>query len=327
MRSHGGELPAYLEYFENGSEYCVLYDQIQSEQSSRFYKKRNRNMILMVEEEIEVLPNFMWMTLGQIKQLMKIDNLVNMDTRTVLSGIPLVTIKYSTDELTAVKNMIGNEAFFNSVFMSNISDSLIPLYQHINDYKMFHEVEAVTVPLFQLVHWSVDDYGITSDFFSDFCVRYYDIEINGREVKKWIQPLFKAIGSAIFGLICKKESGVLKLLVSMKAEIGSFDKVEISPSIQWGAADGNRTRNNVELLFENKLKAMEGIILDVKLSEEGGRFYHEQNRNIILEISCNELLTVPKGYFWVDLGTLNYLVQINNCLNIQLRNLLALLDI
>ena len=36
---------------------------------------------------------------------------------------------------------------------------------------------------------------------------------------------------------------------------------------------------------------------------------------------------LPKGYVWSDYGTLNILTQINNCLNIQLRNLLSLLEL
>jgi oxidase EvaA len=65
----------------------------------------------------------------------------------------------------------------------------------------------------------------------------------------------------------------------------------------------------------------------VVLSEEGGRFYHEQNRNVIIELDKDELDEVPDGYFWVNYRTLNQLVQINNCLNIQLRNLLSLLEV
>lgn len=84
-RVHGGNLPRYFECFENASKYHIIYDQIQSEQSARFYKKRNRNIIIEISEEIQVDSNYCWMTLGQIKQLMKIDNLVNMDTRTVIS--------------------------------------------------------------------------------------------------------------------------------------------------------------------------------------------------------------------------------------------------
>ena len=87
-QKHGGKKPAYLEYFLNADKYKVLVDQIQSEQSSRFLGKRNRNIIVVVNEDVDVLPSHMWMTLKQIKELMKIDNLVNMDTRTVLSCIP-----------------------------------------------------------------------------------------------------------------------------------------------------------------------------------------------------------------------------------------------
>ena len=80
-------------------------------------------------------------------------------------------------------------------------------------------------------------------------------------------------------------------------------------------------------MFEEKLRKQEGILLDVLLSEEGGRFYHEQNRNVIMEVEIEELGELPEGYFWVNYSSLNYLVQVNNCLNIQLRNLLSLLEV
>ncbi len=85
--------------------------------------------------------------------------------------------------------------------------------------------------------------------------------------------------------------------------------------------------NEVERIVESKLKEKKDIILDVFLSEEGGRFYHEQNRNVIIKIADDELKQLPEGYFWVNYSTLNYMIQINNCLNIQLRNLLSLLKI
>ena len=50
----------------------------------------NRNIIIKIEEEIEMHDNFIWLTLGQIKELMHMDNLVNMDTRTVISGISFI---------------------------------------------------------------------------------------------------------------------------------------------------------------------------------------------------------------------------------------------
>ena len=74
------------------------------------------------------------------------------------------------------------------------------------------------------------------------------------------------------------------------------------------------------------MQAGQGILFDQLLSEEGGRFYHEQNRNILLQVEKTELPQLSDGYFLVDYCTLNELVQVNNTLNIQLRNLLSLLE-
>lgn len=123
-RAHGGRLPYYFEYFEKAGENgTVLYDQIQSEQGSRFYGKRNRNIILLIEKEIPVYPNYKWMTLGQIKELMKIDNLVNMDTRTVLSGIPFVTCLHDAKVRERAGQFFTDSALMKSVFEADVADS------------------------------------------------------------------------------------------------------------------------------------------------------------------------------------------------------------
>ncbi|WP_227163911.1 NDP-hexose 2,3-dehydratase family protein, partial [Thomasclavelia ramosa] len=82
-------------------------DQIQSEQSARFYRKRNRNMILLLDENEDVIveKRFKWMTLSQIKELMNYRNLVNMDTRTVLSNLPLIKERQSIKEQAFLKSV------------------------------------------------------------------------------------------------------------------------------------------------------------------------------------------------------------------------------
>lgn len=321
-RAHGGKFPAYLEYFENSAKFNVIYDQVQSEQSSRFYRKRNRNMIINVDEDINVLANFKWMTLGQIKRLMRINNLVNMDTRTVLSGLPL----YLGDN-GASKNLFRDEPLYNSAFLTDPQKEFPAVFQRINDYKMFRDVTISPVPLNQLTEWKIDEFGIYCKKPADFSVHYYDIEISGREVQHWIQPLFKASGIATFALIMKNIEGMKKFLVHLKPEIGTFDKIELGPSVQWEPTHTEALDNPVDKCLRSNLRTKKGIALDVLLSEEGGRFYHEQNRNILLTLDDDELEKLPDDYLWVNLSTLNYMVQMNNCLNIQLRNLLSLIDI
>ena len=310
---HGGARPAYLDYFINASKYRIIVDQIQSEQSSRFLGKRNRNIIIEVDEDIEGLPSHMWMTLPQIKELMREDNLVNMDTRTVLSCLPLEKYESEFTDITLLRSVQGG------------GDHLPEIYQYINNYKMFEERKRELVPLFSLENWEMRDGEFVCKEPYSFKVVFCDIEIEGREVRHWCQPLFEAAGIATFGLMTRVHNGVKEFLVRATPEIGCFDGIELGPSVQREFIyKGEFT--DVDKLFDEKLKNKDGVIFDTLLSEEGGRFYHEQNRNVIMEIADNEIDSLPPGYFWSDYKTLNTLVQVNNCLNIQLRNLLSVLE-
>ncbi len=326
MQAHGGKVPAYLEYFSNKKSYEIVVDQIQSEQSSRFLGKRNRNIIIIVDDEVEVLDTHRWMTLGQIKQLMQYDNLVNMDTRTVISCIPFSLRDISYKELSHIKNLFTQESFFNSVFFGNYGKDINKIYQYINEIKMLDKSKIKLVDLYSLKDWKFDDQG---EFYSpagEFRIVFCNIEIEGREVRRWEQPLFEAEGQSIFGLVYCIENGCNQYLIQTKSEVGCFDKIEIGPSIQLGPHE--TSNNTVDTLFLQRYSQGIGVEFSGLFSEEGGRFYQEQNRNVLMRINKEDLPDpLPEGYFWADFQTLNILIQFNNCLNIQLRNLLSILNV
>lgn len=322
-QKHGGKKPAYLEYFLNADRYKVLVDQIQSEQSSRFLGKRNRNIIVVVDEDIEVLSSHMWMTLEQIKELMKIDNLVNMDTRTVLSCIPYLNL---TD---CEKKSIGypkSDELKKSLYQGDKINHITQIYRYINDYKMFDDDKKEIVSLNDMQNWKWKSDEFCHKERYHFKVIFCEIEIEGREVKKWTQPLFEAVGKAVFGLITCIEDDMLKFLVKAVPEIGCFDKIELAPTIQLEAGYEYDELNYIDKLFYDRWKNKDNIIFDTVLSEEGGRFYHEQNHNVILNVNKDDIRYLPDNYFWVDYKTLVELIKINNVLNIQLRNLLSVLE-
>lgn len=318
-QKHGGNKPAYLDYFMQADRHTIIVDQIQSEQSSRFYKKRNRNIVLLVEEEVEVLPSHRWMTLHQLKQLMRYENLVNMDTRTVLSCLPFAMLD---DGRGKMRRYFKDQSLYHSMFDAADPDDMAAIYNYINNYKMFDMPKAELIRLDELQNWRMDDFGIRCREPYSFSVIYCDIEVEGREVRRWTQPLFKAEGMALFGLFTADIAGKRRFLVKAQAEVGCFDGIELGPTVQREAVC-REPEDAVDRLFMAQIKSGKGIKYDVVLSEEGGRFYHEQNRNVILE---TEVFEPPKGYFWADYKTLNLLTQVNNCLNIQLRNLLSLLE-
>lgn len=326
MQAHGGSVPAYLEYFTDTKKYEVIVDQIQSEQASRFLGKRNRNIIIRVEEDIEVLPSHKWMTLGQIKELMKIDNLVNMDTRTVVSCIPFALRDYQYKELMYMQSLFNHQAFFNSVFSSSDSIKLNRIYQYLNDYKMLNKKTIALTDLHALKSWKCENHMEYAAPGCEFKVIYCDIAIEGREVRRWQQPLFAACGESIFGLIYRVKDRKMEFLVQSVSEVGCFDGIEIGPSVQIGPNEVKHPVKEVDSFFLDRFQTDKGVKFSGLFSEEGGRFYHEQNRNVLLEVEEGELENPPGGYFWVDFHTLNILIQFNNCLNIQLRNLLSILD-
>ena len=320
---HGGKRPNYIDYFLEADKYEIIVDQIQSEQSSRFYGKRNRNIIIKVEENVEVLPSHKWMTLKQIKELMRYDNLVNMDTRTVLSCIPFSFAGYDTK----LEEKFIDKALYRSITQGCERNLLPEIYRYINNYKMLDMPERKLIPLNQMDGWVINDEEICCTTPYSFKVIYCDISIEEREVSQWFQPLFEACGKAVFGLITKEKNGIILFLVKAISEVGCFDGIELGPTIQHEASALIPSQfDDLEALFFDRWQRREGIVFNTLLSEEGGRFYHEQNHNVIIKIETDMLEDPPSGYFWADFKTLNMLTQVNNCLNIQLRNLLSVLE-
>ena len=58
-------------------------------------------------------------------------------------------------------------------------------------------------------------------------------------------------------------------------------------------------------------------------SEEGGRFFQEQNFNIIVEVGDEFPIEVEENYCWMTLNQMLSFVTYNNYLNIAARSLLS----
>ena len=87
LKAHGGSKPLFAEYFNEENDLNVIYAKWQSEDGGRFHLKSNYNMIVEIEEDVELkIPDsFIWVTLYQIKQLMKIENFVGPHVRGIIS--------------------------------------------------------------------------------------------------------------------------------------------------------------------------------------------------------------------------------------------------
>ena len=76
----------YLEYFLNPEKYKIHFNNWLSEDGGRFFDKRNLNMLIEVEEPFEVVnDNFIWISMYQIKYLIKKHTWINPHIRSILS--------------------------------------------------------------------------------------------------------------------------------------------------------------------------------------------------------------------------------------------------
>jgi len=87
LKAHGGIRPKFSEYFDEPKNVKIIYAKWQSEDGGRFHLKSNYNMIVEVDvdEEFNIPDSFIWITLYQIKQLLKIENFVGPHIRGIIS--------------------------------------------------------------------------------------------------------------------------------------------------------------------------------------------------------------------------------------------------
>ncbi len=87
LKAHGGKKPLFAEYFDEEKNPNIIYAKWQSEDGGRFHLKSNYNMIVEVneDEELTIPDYFIWVTLFQIKQLLKIENFVGPHIRGIIS--------------------------------------------------------------------------------------------------------------------------------------------------------------------------------------------------------------------------------------------------
>ena len=297
-RVHRGTEVKYLDYFTHPDPDSVLVDVLQSEHGAWFYRKRNRNMIVEPAGDVPELDGFRWMTLGQIAQLVRLDNAVGMDARTVLSCIP-------TPE-----------------------DPGQPLHSDLQLRSWFTEVRSRRVlttrrvPMGRLPGWVRDDHSIHRLDGRYFSIAAVAVQAGTREVPSWSQPLLEQHGLGVNAFLSARVRGVPHVLVHARVECGLVDDVELAPTVQ--VTPDNCPPHRRPRFLDQVLSAdPRRVSFDALLSEEGGRLLNAQSRYMIVNTGS---FPAPADYRWVTPAQLSALVQHSNYVNVQARTLLMCLN-
>lgn len=337
-RVHGGELPTYLEYFLNRDRGVVLVDQLQGEQGSRYLRKLNRNMIVDTGDDIPIDERFCWMTLAQIKQLLKLPNLVNMDTRTVLSCLPLSgqgPWMPGDAEEEGPPLMIGDyplgsfakELLNSSRTRAQPIEPLRELLHWLTELRSMHELRLEARSLDALDQWVLDDMEIRHVSGRYFSVVAVDVATGVREVKRWQQPLLAHGGYGLNGFVLQRINGVMHFLVRACMYPGNQYLFELGSTVSRSNAEEQFGRPDAPPyldLFHDPPASW--IRYDAIQSEEGGRFYRYQNRYMIIELPESHAIALTAQHRWMTLAQIQELLA-HGYFNIEGRNLLACLDL
>lgn len=342
LRLHGGKPTPYLEYFINGKRDQVLIDQLQSEQGARFFRKRNRNIIIRLPDnkKIKLLSNFRWLTLGQLHSLAQKNNVVNMDTRSIISEInfaPEKVTSFKSVKQSKIKSILkkskiitqsindfGIQLIISSHPNSDSLHTMEQLLQRITDEKCKCIIETQLIPLNEVKKWKRTKHEIFHQDQKYFSVMGVRIKASNREVSSWDQPIVRQKDPGIVGFITKEINGVLHFLIQLKMESGVMDLLEIAPTVQ--CITDNYTPDDMPP-FTEKFLNRQGFktLVDVYQSEEGGRFFQESNQNIVILAKQSFPIKERPFYIWLNLRQLKELIKFNNFVNVEARSILACL--
>jgi oxidase EvaA len=302
---HQGARVPYLDHFLNAAaRHRIVTDVHQSEHGSWFLRKRNRNMVVEVTEDVEAIPGFRWLPLAELRQLLRVDDLVNMDTRSVLSCLPRVPTGGASAHPTA--------------------DVLAWIARGRAGSRMAVERR----PLGRLAGWRRDAGRISHESGRFFDVIGVRVEAVGREIGRWDQPMIAPHGVGIVAFLTTRVDGVPHVLAQLRAEPGCADTAELAPTVQCTPANYDVLPPAARPPFLDDVLGADpsSIRFDTVLSDEGGRFHHSRSRHLVVELDERAERPERPGYRWLALDQLHELLRHGGRVNMQTRSLLACLS-
>ncbi|WP_410170058.1 NDP-hexose 2,3-dehydratase family protein [Actinacidiphila bryophytorum] len=302
---HRGGDVRYLGHFTRPEGGRVLADVLQSEHGSWFFRKANRNMLVEALGDVPPDDDFCWLTLGQIGELLREDNVVNMDARTILGCVAT-----QQDEAD-----------------SRNSDT--DLLSWLTAERCRRQLRAELMPLRDVDGWVRTPDAIERPDRRYFRVVAASVQAGNREVESWSQPLFEPVDRGVCAFVTHRFHGVPHVLANARVEGGFLDTMELGPTVQ--CVPGNYLhlpQRERPMFLDAVLEAgPDRIRYEAVHSEEGGRFLNAESRYLFVEADERTArLEPPPGFCWMTPGQLTSLLRHSRYVNVQARTLLSCLN-
>lgn len=331
QRAHGGDPTPCYPPFASPMPEMLLADTLQSEQGTRFWRKRNRNVIVELDDQQRAsLPipwTHVWTGLDALLGALAGDFSINTDARSVLV-------------CSDWERLLGRQPFERNASDSALAALCQESFRALSDSAAETEdalqrlavvralpiapVEAIALE--DLTCWERFEYGYRSADQAGFDITHYDVHVQGREVPSWQQPFVESRSSGSIILCCAIVGGVPRFLFRVCPEVGLKSGAELTPGIciepgssqDCVAASDSTMARLFEAVQDGK------VLLDSRQSEEGGRFFHDVNHYRIVDLGT-AAPTLSDEFVWLSLRSVQNLVVHNEIFTNESRSVLSFL--
>jgi len=306
-RVHSGKKVTYLNFFKNINRRNIVVNSPQSEHGDRCLFKYNNNMIIDVNKNIKIKKNFIWLNKSQLNQLINKNNKLNMNSISVLS--------------CSIKNN-------NFDFPLH---SLGYIEKWFRNLKKKYYINRKVIPLNNIKKWKFDKKSIFHKSEKYFSVIGVKVLTNSREISSWEQPIIQANWLGLSGFITKKINLTDHYLVRFSVKSG-LRQPGLSCTVHTSSIKTFSTNKNYSPQMKKYFKkcfidGSHGKVLYNKIqSDEGGRFYHSQTKNIIVKIDDDEKIKIDSNYMWMSHNQVLHFIK-KGIFNIEARILFACINI
>jgi oxidase EvaA len=188
------------------------------------------------------------------------------------------------------------------------------------------EIRAVTrldqrvIPLDAVKGWTRGPDKIYREDGKYFEVIAADVRASNREVTAWTQPLVAPVQQGRLAFLVRRFDGVAHVLLQARVEGGAQNVAELAPTVQ--CMPVNYAGRPMPRFYDVVRDASPGQIRsDSVQSEEGGRFFHADNRYQVIEVGDEIPADAGSAHRWVTPHQIARLLQHPNYVNIQARSL------
>lgn len=238
----------------------------------------------------------------------------------------IIETEENSDRLSSIRDEIAFDVLSSEKAHEMVS--LNQLIQWLDNIKAENHMRVKRVGLSTLTDWGYDGQGYYSHRegkffrFVGMCVRS-----EGREVSSWCQPIMDNIGTGIIAIVLGRHNGRLHFLMQAKADVGNRSGIQIAPTVQFTPSNYKQNQKlSKPFLYKETLDGRRFEILwEGWQSEEGGRFFKEQQQHMILMLRDGNSLGLPREYIWMTPAQVRFFLHIGENVNACARSILSCL--